>query len=877
MIRIKNPNYISRLPDEYQEVEYLQSTGTQYIDTNVKMNATTVVKMTFSATSQVDDAAIIGCWDSNLNGFVFLHKGYGDGFQFAYANGGYNGNIVPYDTNSHIVEITGTEGKLDGVTLATAGSKNIISTSSIYICGIGTYNKLQKISAKIFSCQINDNGETVRDFVPCYRKSDNIPGLYDSVNNVFYTNAGTGTFLVGKDINIKDINIIPTTPVRKYFTEITYVPDEYQRVEYIESSATQYIDTGFIPTENTRIEAEIAITDTRTSTSVWPAFWGAQSLANGSDNKSFTFGYTPSAKTMPGSYVYTIGTKYKIKMSSLDGYVINDTKRADYNWVGSPGVSLGLFTRKSGNNGFETCMQATARVYNLSIYENNILIYNYIPCYRKSDNVIGLYDNINNVFRTNQGTGTFTKGINLDNKEIIEVKSKIPQEYQELDYIQSSGTQWIDTGVSGDGLGTFEIKFNTLGTMERPFEMYFAGRATTTTVKIYENASDHNIVAQQDPNVWVLFPAADTIDHTIIVGSNGIYRDGTKIVDYTPGAWGPKSYIIANSQDENIPASMKIYYLKMYTDGVLVRDYIPCYRKSDNVTGLYDLVNNQFYVSIGSENFIKGNEVAYLKMVNIPLKAKLLGNKVIYEKWPTTPYEQLINYTMLYDNGDECTSVTGGWNLHTNNYGTLTKNSNNIYFNSTGNGICIKTKNQINVSGYNGWLVVSKNYTYGESAGQNAIWCTTSTNTYGYPDNDTMVVPATISSYNNMTDEGNRKPVFWYSFYKTSTGSGYIKKCWRNNHHTGNLAAIAMTKPDNWQELANILNINATSINDIITASDKLLNNKDSVLYMLYNCTGDFMAAAVQSETFLTALNNSLYKTKIYANEHWNKFLTMIS
>ena len=43
MIRIKN-NVTPRLPNEYQELEYIESTGTQYIDTNYIINANTVIK-----------------------------------------------------------------------------------------------------------------------------------------------------------------------------------------------------------------------------------------------------------------------------------------------------------------------------------------------------------------------------------------------------------------------------------------------------------------------------------------------------------------------------------------------------------------------------------------------------------------------------------------------------------------------------------------------------------------------------------------------------------------------------------------------------------------------------------------------------------------
>lgn len=53
---------------------------------------------------------------------------------------------------------------------------------------------------KIYRCTIYDNGKLTRDYVPCYRKSDNVIGLYDIVTGTFYTNAGTGTFLKGANV-----------------------------------------------------------------------------------------------------------------------------------------------------------------------------------------------------------------------------------------------------------------------------------------------------------------------------------------------------------------------------------------------------------------------------------------------------------------------------------------------------------------------------------------------------------------------------------------------------------------------------------------------------------------------------------------------------
>ena len=59
----------------------------------------------------------------------------------------------------------------------------------------------RRFSGKLWSFKIWDNNVLVRDYVPCYRKEDNVVGMYDIVNDVFYTNLGTGEFLKGSDVS----------------------------------------------------------------------------------------------------------------------------------------------------------------------------------------------------------------------------------------------------------------------------------------------------------------------------------------------------------------------------------------------------------------------------------------------------------------------------------------------------------------------------------------------------------------------------------------------------------------------------------------------------------------------------------------------------
>ena len=53
---------------------------------------------------------------------------------------------------------------------------------------------------RIYELEIYDNGTKVRHYRPCYRKLDNKPGMYDTVEDKFYVNLGTGDFIVGPDI-----------------------------------------------------------------------------------------------------------------------------------------------------------------------------------------------------------------------------------------------------------------------------------------------------------------------------------------------------------------------------------------------------------------------------------------------------------------------------------------------------------------------------------------------------------------------------------------------------------------------------------------------------------------------------------------------------
>ena len=205
----------SILPKEYQEVEYIKKDGyTQYILTDIIPNKnqdyiiefvpTGIFNYLCGSDSAWDSGAFNVSYDANNprhNGLRILN--YGE----LYASG-YRTNIG----KTIKIEIFGETNKViiseNNIVKVRANIPAGIITTQ-YPLAIFTTNRdgipqvtdvfLQQYKLKKFI--IKENSIDIANYIPCYRKSDNKPGMYDIVSNKFFTNAGTGEFLVGQNIN----------------------------------------------------------------------------------------------------------------------------------------------------------------------------------------------------------------------------------------------------------------------------------------------------------------------------------------------------------------------------------------------------------------------------------------------------------------------------------------------------------------------------------------------------------------------------------------------------------------------------------------------------------------------------------------------------
>ena len=189
-----------RLPAEYQEVEYIQWTWSwwtswTYIDTWFKPNNNTRYVVEYEKADSRQ--APIWCWNNPANyGLIIIDQyvHYATEIQYTSWLNAINTKLLAdlNKNNFYLDEV------LKNTFTADTFQMNINAWLFCWNRNGEQSNNYWNI--KIWSAKIYDDWTLVRDFVPCYRKQDSVIWMYDIVNNVFYTNAGSWAFTKWADI-----------------------------------------------------------------------------------------------------------------------------------------------------------------------------------------------------------------------------------------------------------------------------------------------------------------------------------------------------------------------------------------------------------------------------------------------------------------------------------------------------------------------------------------------------------------------------------------------------------------------------------------------------------------------------------------------------
>jgi len=394
------------LPAGYTQLEYIETSGTQYINTGISTSNELQIEYTFQLTSRMQDyvALIFGASEDDYSTDTQLWE-QNNRFMMSNCGGNY---CYPQnsDLSRHHIIFNDNNGKIvwDGAVIGDFLPYN----PNHRIIYVGTSNHTNTSYAKswqrIYNAKFKNKttGQIIQNLIPARRNSDGAVGMYDTVTDTFFTNAGTGTFIA--------------SPVAE-------LPRGYTRLEYIESTGTQYINTGIQTSDNLKIEYTFQLTslspdiklifgasfggsaDYPTDTQVW--------LQEG----HFNVAKCGERRCFPG---YMDTNLHKIVFNDENGKVVWDgVVISDFLPYTSNGKIMFLGT---SNNIYNSENWATSKIYGAK-FENKTthqLVANFIPARRNSDGVVGMYDTVTDTFFTNAGSGNFIAGYGIASTSYVQ-------------------------------------------------------------------------------------------------------------------------------------------------------------------------------------------------------------------------------------------------------------------------------------------------------------------------------------------------------------------------------------------------------------------------------------------------------------------------
>lgn len=369
-------------------------------------------------------------------------------------------------------------------------------------------------------------------------------------------------------------------------------PSGYTWLEYIESSGTQYIDTGYMPNNKSRAVVDVQFTAVPSSNS---------NIIGCNDGTYYWYLYYRQSNLQHRGRYGTQGEKaiayedptVRVTVENgPDGFRCGEEllewKDAEFQLT----YSAYLFARN--NAGAVGTTARSCRIFSCQIYEGSALMRDFVPCINPNGEV-GLYDKAMGGFYGNAGTGTFA----TDNG--------LPSGYTLVDYIQSSGTQYIDTGVAHDSSSNIvlqaDVSYDTVSLANQI--MGFNGNGGNgiglSKAAWWEASSIASATVGTKYSLeWGVNGTSwhRTVNGTKVTGTRSAYTFATNLYLFA-------SQASSTSATMSYHCSCKMYGAKVLVGGTAVRDFIPC-KNPSGAYGLYDTVGKKFYGNAGSGAFTGG-------------------------------------------------------------------------------------------------------------------------------------------------------------------------------------------------------------------------------------------------------------------------------
>ena len=580
----------------YTEVEYLESTGTQYIDTGYKMSAGKT--MTFNGNimwTQSNGNANFFYGYRSVNSaeyrgdmrafFVYGTSAPPAGrLAIRYGVNTDNSTSTISQNQKYNISFDGTNLKVDGTTfinLSEAYMPANYQNMYLFYCNCTGYYSadVAKFSGRIYNWQMFEDGVLVRDFIPVL-DWNMTPCMYDKVSGQLFYNQGTGSFVAGREIHY---------------------------VDYLESTGTQYIDCGVPLTQNDTCEVVY-------SPISYGNFTGVFGSRDGASSKNFASGDNESSPYVTADFnnsnyaTYRASTPNLPQTGSVIKVIVNKNERLIYVndtlTASNTTICNDTFTTPSNCLLFNTynvnsVKPHTIRVYGFKIKDKR----DYLPAV--DENGVGfMFDRVSHTCFLNQGTGQFA----------------YPP--VELEYIQTSSTAYIDTGIKGD-LTTEIESIASVVTAGQNGVTNIAGNNKDNTKAITINVAcphaEQAVSRIRFGDTSTTIPAGTIpLDsyYKYITNKNtftAYNSSGSSVFTYNFNAstsFETQTNLIIGRFDDTAPqyiGTVRHKSLKITKNNSLVRDLIPTFQSGS--AGMWDKENGVFYSNQGTGDFSVGKIV----------------------------------------------------------------------------------------------------------------------------------------------------------------------------------------------------------------------------------------------------------------------------
>lgn len=192
---VNGVEYVVELPEGYTRLEYIESTGEEYIDLGVSIgpdNAASIKTIVNKKIKNLGSYALDGTGFGSAPYNNSFYVGIDASGNIAYGNGRADETTTQaYDGTWKTFTYSG-EGKITITGMSdisfTFQAPDTALNFFLFAYNQGT-NGIKKYSGRISDAQIIENGTVIRNVIACRQDATGIVGMYDVKNGVFYHSA----------------------------------------------------------------------------------------------------------------------------------------------------------------------------------------------------------------------------------------------------------------------------------------------------------------------------------------------------------------------------------------------------------------------------------------------------------------------------------------------------------------------------------------------------------------------------------------------------------------------------------------------------------------------------------------------------------------